>query len=74
VHSTSPKYHITQALTYRQGHDAELPHILKLESVTVAPTKADPHNCRVVYSFTVPKKLCNMGGTLFGHQSLSHIR
>ncbi|OSS46136.1 hypothetical protein B5807_08081 [Epicoccum nigrum] len=49
-----------------EGHDAALPHILNLESVTVAPTKADPHNCRVVYSFTVPKKLCNMGGNLHG--------
>ena len=50
-------------LTCCQGHDAMLPHILHLESVTVAPTSKDPHDCRVVYSFTVPKQLCNMGGT-----------
>ncbi|KAF3004127.1 hypothetical protein E8E13_004697 [Curvularia kusanoi] len=49
-----------------EGHDSLLPHILHLESVTVAPTKKDPHNCRTVYSFTVPKQLCNMGGNLHG--------
>lgn len=43
-----------------------LPHILTLESVTVKPTPTDPHNARVVYSFTVPKQLCNMGGNLHG--------
>ncbi|KAF1365739.1 Thioesterase/thiol ester dehydrase-isomerase [Lizonia empirigonia] len=43
-----------------------LPKILDLESVTVAPTKSNPHNSRVVYSFTVPKQLCNMGGNLHG--------
>lgn len=50
----------------KQGHDATLPHILNLESVTVQPTAKDPHNCRVVYSLTVPKELCNMGGNLHG--------
>ena len=49
-----------------QGHDAMLPHILNLESVTVAPTSKDPHNSRIVYSFTVPRQLCNMGGNLHG--------
>jgi acyl-coenzyme A thioesterase 13 len=43
-----------------------LPHILNLESVTVKPTAKDPHNSRVVYSFIVPKQLCNMGGNLHG--------
>jgi acyl-coenzyme A thioesterase 13 len=43
-----------------------LPHILTLESVTVKPTPKDPHNSRVVYSFVVPKQLCNMGGNLHG--------
>lgn len=43
-----------------------LPHLLNLESVTVEPTKKNPHSSRVVYSFTVPKELCNMGGNLHG--------
>ncbi|KAF2625929.1 hypothetical protein BU25DRAFT_105905 [Macroventuria anomochaeta] len=49
-----------------EGHDAMLSHILNLESVTVAPTSKDPHNSRIVYSFTVPRQLCNMGGNLHG--------
>ncbi|KAH8719365.1 hypothetical protein GQ44DRAFT_775293 [Phaeosphaeriaceae sp. PMI808] len=48
------------------GHDAEVFKILKLESVTSQPTKADPHNSRTVFSFTVPRQLCNMTGNLHG--------
>ena len=43
-----------------------LAKILKLESITVAPTNGNPHNARLVYSFTVPKQLCNMGDNLHG--------
>lgn len=50
-------------LTLWQGHDAKLPHLLHLESITVEPTAKDPHHSRLVYSLTVTKELCNMGGT-----------
>lgn len=43
-----------------------LAKILKLESITVAPTNDNPHHSRLVYSFTVPKQLCNMGNNLHG--------
>ncbi|KAF1913557.1 hypothetical protein BDU57DRAFT_456115 [Ampelomyces quisqualis] len=49
-----------------EGHEAKLPKILKLESVTCEPTKNDPHNARTVFSFIVPKELCNMSGSLHG--------
>ncbi|KAH6065309.1 hypothetical protein HBI67_126380 [Parastagonospora nodorum] len=48
------------------GHDAIIAKTLKLESVTYEPTKSNPHNSRTVYSFTVPRQLCNMGGNLHG--------
>ena len=48
-----------------QGHDAQLPKMLTLESVTFEPTKEHPHNARSVFSFTVPKELCNMGGASY---------
>lgn len=43
-----------------------LAKILKLESITVAPTSGFPDRSRLVYSFTVPKQLCNMGNNLHG--------
>ncbi|KAH6852629.1 hypothetical protein B0T12DRAFT_415587 [Alternaria alternata] len=48
------------------GHDAILGRILKLESVTFAPTSSNPHNSRNVISFTVPRQLCNSTGMLHG--------
>ncbi|KAF1934313.1 uncharacterized protein M421DRAFT_448 [Didymella exigua CBS 183.55] len=48
------------------GFDDMLPRFLKLESVTIKPTAKNPHNSRVVYSFTVPMELCNMMGSMHG--------
>ena len=39
---------------------------MKLESVTYQPSSANPHDARTVFSFTVPKQMCNMGGSLHG--------
>jgi acyl-coenzyme A thioesterase 13 len=43
-----------------------LSKVLKLESVTHQPTSANPHNARTVFSFIVPRQLCNMAGMLHG--------
>ncbi|KAF2820023.1 hypothetical protein CC86DRAFT_305895 [Ophiobolus disseminans] len=48
------------------GHDAILSRILKLESVTYQPTSENPHNSRTLFSFIVPRQLCNMSGNLHG--------
>ncbi len=32
--------------------------MLKLESVTVEPTKGNPNNSRIVFSFIVPMEMC----------------
>ncbi|KAJ4323434.1 hypothetical protein N0V94_001907 [Neodidymelliopsis sp. IMI 364377] len=57
-----------------EGHDSMLPRVLKLESVTVAPTNGNPHNSRIVYSFTVPKELCNMGGHVSRNLNCTYLR
>ncbi|KAL1796976.1 hypothetical protein ACET3X_005516 [Alternaria dauci] len=48
------------------GHDASIARLLKLESVTFAPTSNNANNSRNVMSFTVSRQLCNMGGSLHG--------
>ncbi|KAF2704059.1 Thioesterase/thiol ester dehydrase-isomerase [Pleomassaria siparia CBS 279.74] len=48
------------------GHDSMLPKIMTLESVTYEPTPSNPHNSATVFSFTVPRELCNMTGNLHG--------
>jgi len=63
--SSSPLAHIKSDSAV-QGHDAILAKILKLESVTYQPTSTNPHDARTVFSFTVPKELCNMNGSLHG--------
>jgi len=40
--------------------------MLKLESATYQPTSANPHDARTVFSFTVPRQLCNVTGNLHG--------
>ncbi|KAF2034439.1 hypothetical protein EK21DRAFT_56772, partial [Setomelanomma holmii] len=59
------RFDITSAEDYH-GHDAILPRVLKLESVTYEPTEKHPHNSRTLFSFTVPQELCNMSGNLHG--------
>ena len=56
----------TNISTSFKGHDRTLPSHLSLVSATHEPTKANPHNCKTVFSFTVPKDLCNMSGNLHG--------
>jgi acyl-coenzyme A thioesterase 13 len=53
-------------LTSMQGHDALLPKYLTLESATYAPTASNPHNASTVFSFEIPRELCNMNGSLHG--------
>ncbi|KAF1841419.1 Thioesterase/thiol ester dehydrase-isomerase [Cucurbitaria berberidis CBS 394.84] len=58
-------FDITSSEDY-DGHDAILSKILQLESVTCQPTSTSPHDSRTVFSFTVPRRLCNMAGSLHG--------
>ncbi|KAF1958677.1 Thioesterase/thiol ester dehydrase-isomerase [Byssothecium circinans] len=48
------------------GHDSTLPSILTLESATFEPTTSNPHNSKTVFSFVVPRSLCNITGSLHG--------